>query len=147
MSSKRRLIILAVAFIILLLMGVLVFRRPSTNHTKPTETSEVDIAGTVIIDNTDRLSKILLSEQYAAVYEALATYIRDNINKSIEHATIISQPLVARDGSVSFTLITDKPETTFKVILDRSSKVGNITIRIPSHNYKKTLNVFSQTGD
>jgi hypothetical protein len=103
---------------------------------------ELSGPGTVIIDNTDRLSEILLPEQYQALSNALAVYIQVNVDPKIVHATIVGQPSVAANASVSFTLKTDKPSVSLDVSVDRSN-FDKLIMTIPAKSYSQVIPVFT----
>jgi len=129
---------LAVVLVILLVLFI-------THSNSPKHLSDAPEAsgpGTVIIDNTDKLSDILLPEQYQALSNALAAYIQTKVNFKIDHATVIGQPNVANNGNVNFTIKTDRPVTTFEVSVDRSN-FDSLIMTIPANSYSQVIPVFS----
>jgi hypothetical protein len=141
MDKKRRSLIIASAFvfIIILVLSVFVLGRHKQG---PQPVPEAGRPGTVIIDNTTGLSNILLPEQYQALSNALAVYIQTKVDPGIDHATIAGQPSIAQDGSVTFTIKTDKPSRLVQVSVDRSN-FDHLIMNIPSDNYSQIVPVFT----
>ncbi len=142
-NKKRRWIV--VIFFLLLLAGIvlaIVFAR-ETPDKKLYDKGEEESAqtGIVTIDNTVGLNKILLFEQYSVVYQTLDYYIRENISASFTRAEIVGEPVVNRDGTVSFVLKITNPNKQFEVIIERNV-FDRIVIKIPSNNYTQTVLVY-----
>ena len=136
---KRKVLILIVILSVVVLAVASVIFFVKDKQTPLIE--EPDTTGTVIIDNTDGLSSILLGLQYQATSDFVIEYIQKEVGQGIEHAVIVGAPEVNKDGSVDFKVKTDAPETQFTVHIDRSS-VKNITLQIRNTNYKRTVEVY-----
>ena len=83
MNNKKPVIIVGIIAVIFLGILIILQTKSTDNKAKQTvkngpatELSQTEIANTVIIDNTDRLSAILLTEQYSAVYYTLVQYLQ-----------------------------------------------------------------------
>ena len=129
--------------VVAIILAALVFTLKSPDkQTLPV--TEVDGPGTVIIDNTDRLSGVLLAEQYTVVHEELVKYIETKIDENIEHAFIVDGLKINNDGIIEFTVRTKAPEKTFTVKLDRIKYFNKVIFSISADHYKKTLPVYNK---
>jgi hypothetical protein len=145
MKNNRLLIAIGLAvFVVILGIGFLVNRNAPQPQSGPSsEKNEVELTGTIIIDNTDKLSAAMLSEQYSATYDALVNYIHERIDKKIEHAQIVGDPEVAGDGTISFKVKTDNPSKEFSVIVERKV-FDKIVVKIPESNFSQTITIYGQ---
>ncbi len=139
MERRKLLWIVGVALFSLMLVG-LVLIAVRNRSARPEET-EAQLPGTVVIDNTDKLRAILLSDQYSAVIDDLVRFIPDKISPETDHAVVVGEPKVARNGNVKFVVRVDGGSEPFSVALDRS-KFDKITLTIPAHSYKKVLDIY-----
>lgn len=146
-NNKQFKFIAAAIFFVVALFFIFVIARSNNKSTEPTEESVVSLADTVIIDNTTKLSDVLLAEQYSAVYETTADYIRSEIGKSIESARIIGTPSLLKNGNVVFEVSTVNPSKSFRVVLDRTRANGVIEYSIPADKYRKVIDVFGEYQD
>lgn len=139
---RRRSLFIIVMFIAVLapVFIYLIFHSPQKS-TRTQVVTEADTPGTVIIDNTDYLSSILLPEQYTALSNELASYIQTKVDSSSSHASIVGKPVIAGDGSISFTLKVDPSGKQLGVNVDRS-QFDKITVKIPGDNYVNTVPIF-----
>lgn len=145
--KNQTLIIIGVIVVLGLFgLGLLANRKQPAQHSAPTETSQTELTSAVIIDNTDKLSSILLPEQYAATQDTLSSYIHTHIDKNIDHATITTTPKVADDGTVSFKIKTDNPTREFTVQIGRK-KFDSITVTVPETSYSQVVKVYGQGQD
>jgi hypothetical protein len=137
---RRKMLVISTAVVFALLLALAVFLILRDNQPELPVT-EAEGPGTVIIDNTDELSSILLGLQYQATSDFVVGYIQKEIDKNIEHAVIVGSPVVNNNGSVDFKVKTDNPEVEFTVHIDRSS-VKNLTLQVKGTDYKKTVKVY-----
>jgi|SRR3989344_566644 len=152
MNNKKPVIIVGIIAVIFLGILIILQTKSTDNKAKQTvkngpatELSQTEIANTVIIDNTDRLSAILLTEQYSAVYYTLVQYLQF-MDKTNDHAVIVGETKVEKDSSVTFKVKTDKPDKTFSVILVRNYDTGKITLKIPDFDYETVIEVYKNSN-
>lgn len=141
MHKKKKLIVVVVllVFVSLVVLVVLLGRKHPT--VKPPETST---PGTVVIDNTEGLRSTLLRKQYTAVNKELIVYIQKQVASTVEHAFIVDQPTINKDGTITLKLQTEKPTKQFVVRLDRNTYFNKVVFFVPETNYRSTIDVYSQ---
>ncbi len=137
---KRRTFTIVVASLFALLLALAIFLILRDGQPKLPE-AEPEGPGTVIIDNTNELSSILLGRQYQTTSDFVVEYIQQKIDKKIEHAEIVGSPVVNNDGSVDFKVRVDVPKTEFTVHIDRSS-VKYLTLQVQNTDYKQTIKIY-----
>lgn len=109
-----------------------------TTKTPPTENH--DPVG-IVIDNTDKLRSLLLSDQYTSVMDQVIGYVESSVDAKAEHAYIVGEPKLERNGNVSFVVHVDGSNKEFDVLVDRT-EFGFITVSIPGSGYKKRTKVY-----
>ncbi|MBI2007867.1 hypothetical protein HYS85_01350 [Candidatus Saccharibacteria bacterium] len=138
MKRKPLLIVTGIAFALLLVLAIFLILKDSQPRFPAIE---AEGPGTVIIDNTDELSSILLGRQYQTTSDFVVEYIQQKIDKKIEHAEIVGKPVVNDDGSVDFQIKTNDPETEFTIHIDRSS-VKYLTLEVQNTDYRQTIKIY-----
>jgi multidrug efflux pump subunit AcrB len=136
----RRIIVIASVLMSLIVAGLIyLMLADKPREMEPIESQSV---GYVVIDNASGLNKFLLSRQTSAVESAISGYILDRIDKNVEHAFIVDEPLQRNDGTILVTVKTENPEKTFRVIVDRTTYFDKLVVSVPADDYKTTIKVY-----
>ena len=144
MKNNRSLLIAGMVVLGLVTIMYFAFRSTPQQYS-PTSPKEPERGGpkTVLLQNTTRLSQILLAEQFLTVKQQLQVYILTKVSTGANTAKV-SDVKVAPDGSVNFTVAVENSKT-FAVKVDRS-KFDRITFTVPQDNYQTTAKVYG-AGD
>lgn len=145
---KRRLTpILILVIFSALLIAALIFiylSRPEPFNPAARLESEKGGPASVSIDNTERLSEILLYNQFVSVKDALASYILSETKGEASTAEILIGTTVLKDdGAVQFKVKADGMNKEFEVVIQRVN-VSELTFMVPEKNYRITLYPYGQ---
>ncbi|MEX1995178.1 MAG: hypothetical protein WD887_00160 [Candidatus Saccharimonadales bacterium] len=140
-THKRLLWIIGIIVIGFIIVAWLVLGPASSPPPTHPETETVG-PGTVVIDNTDELSSILLSEEYTATINQLVAYIQTEIGSGVTHAVVEGRPAVQDNGLVVFSIKTENPEKKFRVEIDRFTSRSQVIFRIPGSGFTRTLQAY-----
>jgi hypothetical protein len=137
--AKKRLIIvatfLAIAAIVALVATSLTHKKSPVEEPHP---DRVDVS----ITNTDELKTMLLDNQYFAVVNTLADYIKATLNPKDLLVPIINKPKVAKNGNITITLQVKEPDKRLVAIIDRSTYFDKLVISIPQDDYRATIPIY-----
>lgn len=121
---KRSRIIIALAAVLLAVAVILSLAHNSKldHQAHPPAREHGSSTTTVGLNDTGRLSEILLPEEFSAVKRAVSNYIHSNVGASVTSANILpGSTKLNDDGSITFDVAVDKPEKTFNILLTRPS--------------------------
>jgi hypothetical protein len=117
---RRAYIIIAGILILLIIVLGALFTKSAKQPKYPPAQEHGSATTTVALNGTQRLSQLLLPDQFGALKKALSSYIRANVSPSVISADIVpGETILNNDGSISFTVKVTKPAKTFNVLLQR----------------------------
>jgi hypothetical protein len=145
MNKKTGLLVLAALFVGLCLAIGFVLTRPP-KHTVYTETSpkEAERGGPrpIALLEGEKLGKLLLNEQYIAAKDALLNYAYSTYGKSTTTLSIVGEPVIQPDGTITAVINVDGTDKQFTIQLVRRS-FDVMVFSVPANHYSKTISVFS----
>lgn len=136
---NRRILIIILALFAVILSVVLVTRSQNQPPIGPTGLEKGSATSTVGINGAERLNEILLSQEFAAISQALSDYIRTHVSRQAISADIVpGSTVVNKDGSINFSVKIENPNTTFDALITRPDS-NHLTFKVPKSNYSITV--------
>ncbi len=140
---KRSWIAIAVV-VATLTLGMLYVFRPNQQVTYTNTSTKEPERGSgqpSFIDDKNKLSDLLLPEQYLATRDEMISYATATYGKGIKSITIVGDPTVDTDGSVLVKVqIVDKnKQFTVKIVREA---YDTLVFTVPAANYSKNLNIY-----
>lgn len=144
MKSRRLVLVIGLIFCGVLILAVLLL--PSSKPSGPGVPREPELGGpaSVSIDNTERLSQLLLYNQFVTLKDALSSYILSETKGKASTAEILLRTtLLNNDGSISFSMKYEGLDKVLGVVVQRPN-ISELIFSVPEKNYQITLYPYGQ---
>lgn len=140
----RKIIIMPASLVILLVVGIMIFNNNGSNY-DPRAPKEPEAGGPIKVNllESEKLIGYLLPAQLEATKKAITDFAINSEHGDGKTATVIGN-VKQTNGVVSFEFKLNDSKTTYEVNIDKWKDYKNIHFSIPSKNYEKVVEVYSQ---
>lgn len=145
LPMKKR-IFLVIGFLAILVITIVLLFATGPKPYDPRAPKEPEKGGqaSVVIDNTERLSDLLLYNQFIAVKDTLSSYILSETKGEASFAEILlGSTTLSDDGSIRFKVKAEGLDKELDIVVGRPS-TAELTFTVPEKNYSITIYPYDQ---
>lgn len=145
-SKGRRTALIVLLLCLALFIGLwLAIAKPFNPSYDPKAPKEPEQGGlqTIVLKNSDKLSKLLLPRQFEVTKQAINTYVKNNISFSATSVSISGEPQATPKGVIAFDFRVDNGVGTITATIDKWTYYDKIIFSVPSKSYSVTLPVYT----
>lgn len=140
-SNFKKIILVLIVVVVVIFGFIFVLSSRDNEQADKPQPTEVDVPGQLVIDNTDKLREVLLYSQYSKLISELTAYISEKVDQGADHAFIVGDVVIEKNGNLNFKVHVDGADKEFEVFVDRQN-FDRIILLIPSSNYKKDIKIY-----